>query len=133
MSEKESSRHAPTLPVAVPQLTVPPHMRPRPDHIGVDDLVVLATDYAALQHALICANTEIFNLRHDIERQVGIANQYVNDAERMDWLEQRCDYVEVNGSGADDKWMTLGHHDGNRAEGATLREAIDAARKPCAR
>lgn len=30
-------------------LTVPPHMRLRPDHVGVYDEVVLASDYAKLE------------------------------------------------------------------------------------
>jgi hypothetical protein len=49
------------------------------------------------------------------------------DTERMDWFDKHADGVSVSGCGADDRWTELIHHDGNRSEGATLRDAIDAA------
>jgi hypothetical protein len=50
------------------------------------------------------------------------------DKERLDFLEKHADAVSNLGSGAaDDKWWEVLHHDGNKAEGGSLREAIDKA------
>lgn len=49
------------------------------------------------------------------------------DKRRLDWLEKHADSVDVSGYGADDKWVTLLHHDGNKAESSTIREVVDTA------
>jgi hypothetical protein len=49
------------------------------------------------------------------------------DADRLDWFDKHADGVNVSGYGHDDSWTELIYMDGNRAEGSTLRSAIDAA------
>jgi hypothetical protein len=72
------------------------------------------------------ADTKVINL-FAIEAEV---ERLRADAERLDWCDEHLDYVSIDGYGADDRWCKIGHHDGNLAEGATLREAIDAAKEP---
>ena len=51
------------------------------------------------------------------------------DAARLDFLQAHANAIDARGSGAsDDKWWIVIHHDGNWAEGETLRAAIDDAR-----
>jgi hypothetical protein len=50
------------------------------------------------------------------------------DKDRLDWLERNGHCCDSFGSGSDDRWWNVVYNDGNQAEGATPREAIDAAR-----
>lgn len=50
----------------------------------------------------------------------------MTDTEMLDWLDKHCDGADHSGYGSDDMWWRLIYNDGNRAEGATIREAINA-------
>lgn len=64
---------------------------------------------------------------HQIEQ---LRSALTASEKRLEWFDRYADGVDVQGSGAaDDRWVVLIHHDGNRTEGATLREAIDEAMK----
>ena len=47
-TERRSTLSYTAAPVP-PMMKIVPHLRPRPDHVGVDDMVVLASDYFALK------------------------------------------------------------------------------------
>lgn len=64
---------------------------------------------------------------HRIQREVEALRK---DKARLDWMEEHLDSADKSGYGADDYWWKLLYNDGNRLEGATLREAIDRAAFP---
>lgn len=68
--------------------------------------------------------------REDYDALRAAAEGMARDAARIDFIEKHSDGVVVGGSGAaDDKWFEVIYNDGNRADGGTFRQAIDAARK----
>jgi hypothetical protein len=85
-----------------------------------------------LYHCTVCGKeAPTPTVSHD-ERLHRIAELQAENArlkEELAWLETNLNSAEKSGYGADDYWWTILHHDGNKAEGSTLREAIDAARK----
>ena len=74
---------------------------------------------------------EVFEECEQLERELQAAESRAasaeKDAARLNWAEKHLDAANVSGYGADDKWVSILHHDGNKAEGASLRDAIDAA------
>ena len=75
----------------------------------------------------VTANEVIAEQRERAVEAESRAASAEKDAARLNWAEKHLDAANVSGYGADDKWVSILHHDGNKAEGASLRDAIDAA------
>ena len=127
----DEADHAPTPPM----LSIVPHLRSRPDHVGVEDMVVLAKDYFALSEWTRTLLQAVFDpenqtsqfgtvllsaLQSEREKDGARYIGALKDAERLDWLEQQSTHGLIIDIVAD--WT----YDGRRY-GTGMRDAIDAA------
>lgn len=94
----------------------------------LDEALLSSLSMRLLAHREFRPRTEQMKLHlAEIERLLALARRGLRDSERLDWIETRAASLEawVNPDGSE-YWTAAVGTRGNK--GATLREAIDAAR-----